>query len=128
MNGLKKDIEIIEVNSILFNELKDFHKQLMFTLNNLSQFLSLTLLLSLLLSLLSLSSSISFSTLYSFKNVRISKETKNWLLLFYSYKEECKVCKYFGHFLKKCSNILFHFKEIVSIVKRMVIKVMNVII
>jgi hypothetical protein len=93
-------------SKISYNELKSLHNLSMTTLNNMSQIIP---------SLPSTSSSsssttLSSSTIFSSRNVPISKTNHNWIIPYHPYKESCHVCKYFGHPLKTCPNIKAEFR------------------
>ena len=75
----------------------------MTTLNNMSKIISSS-------PSTSSSSSITPVTLYSSRNVKISKMNNNWLLSYHPYKESCRICKYFRHSLKYCPNIRSEFR------------------
>jgi hypothetical protein len=97
-----EEIEIINVgrDGISYNELKSLHNMSMVTLNNMSRVLP-----SPSSSSSSSSSTTTRLTLYSSRDVKISKANNNWLLPYYPFKEGCRVCRYFGHALRNCPNI-----------------------
>src|SRR5205809_181233 len=112
-----EEIEIIKVRKkgMSYGELKKLHKISKFTLKKISKVIS---------SLPSTSTSTSASTptptsttpniLYSSKNVKISKTNNNWLIPYLPFKESCRVCRYFGHSLKNCPNLLPEFRGLDS--------------
>ena len=89
-----KKFEIVKIGryGISYSELKEFHNISMSTLNNISKIISSP-------------SSPQPTSLYSSKDVKISKTNNNWLLPYNQYKENCKVCKYYGHSIKSCPNL-----------------------
>lgn len=97
-----EEIEIINVRreGISFRELKELHSLSMVTLSNISRVLPTTP-----------KTSITSQTIYSSKDVKVSKTNNNYLIPFYPFKEPCLICKYFGHGLKNCPNIKNEFRN-----------------
>jgi hypothetical protein len=100
-------LEIIEVKGISYDKLQSLHKKSTdissdqaVAIKNLS-----TVLLQQQQSLLRPSQPLSSS-----KDVIISKETFNWLLPFYPFKESCHACSYYGHSFKSCPNIISDYR------------------
>ena len=100
-NTMDDEIEIINVgrDGMSFNELKTLHNMSMMTLNNMSKALPPS-------SSSSSTTPTTRLTLYSSRNVKISKANNNWLIPYHPFKEGCRVCRYFEHFLRNCPNIL----------------------
>lgn len=94
-DACRGEFEIVKVGrcGISYCELKEFHNLSMSTLDSISKILS------------SSSPSPQPKSLYSSRDIKISKTNNNWLLPYNSFKDSCKVCKYFGHSIKSCPNL-----------------------
>lgn len=91
---------IIKREGISYNELKELHNLSMTTLTNMSRVLPT-----------STTSTQSPKTLYSSKDVKISKANNNFLIPYHPFKEPCYICKYFGHGMRTCPNIKKEFRS-----------------
>lgn len=92
-----EEIEIINIGreGMSYGELKRLHNISMVALNNMSK----------IIPSLPTSTPTTPITLFSSKDVKISKINNNWLIPYLPFKECCHICRYFGHSLKNCPNI-----------------------
>ena len=102
-----EEIEIINVSreGISFKELKKLHGLSMATLSNISKVLPTTLTPT-----STPTPTKTPQTIYSSKNVKISKTNNNYPIPFHPFNSPCLVCKYFGHGIKNCPNIIAEFR------------------
>src|SRR5581483_8254382 len=118
----EEEVEIVNIGreGISYSELKILHRLSMQILNNLSKILTTMTSSSLASSSSASSSSASSSsasltstttpTFFLSKDVKISIANKNFLIPFNCFKESCRVCNYYGHSFKNCSNIKEEFR------------------
>lgn len=97
-----EEIEIINVGreGISYKELKELHNFSMLTLANMSKVLPKTPTPTPTIP----------QTIYSSKDVKISKTNNNYLIPYHPFKDPCFICKYFGHGMRNCPNIKKEFR------------------
>lgn len=105
MNNEEIEVIVNREEGISYGELKRFLNLSMTTSNNLSKLIPSTSIPT-----SSSSSTTTIPTLFSSKNVKISKANKNNLVPFKTFKESCRACDYFGHSFKTCPNIKPEFR------------------
>ena len=106
-NDNNEEIEIINIRreEISYSELKKLYNLSMLTLTNMSKVLLTTLIPT------STPIPTTLQTIYSSKDVKISKMNNNYLIPYHPFKDPCFVCKYFGHGIRTCPNIKKEFRS-----------------
>jgi hypothetical protein len=87
-------------DKISYSELKELHNLSMLTLTNMSKVLPTT----------PTPTPTTPQTIYSSKDVKISKTNNNYLIPYHPFKDPCFICKYFGHGIRNCPNIKKEFR------------------
>jgi len=82
-------------DKISYSELKELHNLSMLTLTNMLKVLPTT----------PTPTPTTPQTIYSSKDVKISKMNNNYLIPYHPFKDPCFICKYFGHRIRNCPNI-----------------------
>ena len=103
MNNEEIEVIVNREEGISYGELKKLLNLSMATSNNLSRLIPLT-------SIPKSTTTTTTPTLFSSKNVKISKANKNYLVPFGIFKECCRTCGYFGHSFRACPNIRPEFR------------------
>jgi len=100
-NNDNEEIEIINIRreGISYSELKELHNLSMLTLANMSKVLPKTP-----------TPTTPPQTIYSSKDIKISKTNNNYLIPYHPFKKPCYICKYFGHEMRNCPNIKKEFR------------------
>lgn len=98
-NENNEELELVNVGriGISYSELKELHNLSMVTLSNMSKVLPQTIPRT-------------PQTMYSSKDVEISRSNNNFLVAYHPYKEPCHICRYFGHGMKNCPNVKPEFR------------------
>jgi hypothetical protein len=104
----EEEVVIIEdFEAVTYDNLKDLHNKSINIVNDQASALNN---LSHVLLHQSKTPSPTPLTLYSSKNIKISKSIGNWLVPYARFKEGCHCCGYFGHSFKVCPNIVPQFR------------------
>ena len=93
-----EEMEIVNVGreGISYSELKNLHNLSMLALANMLKHLP--------------TSTATPQTIYSSKDVKISKTNNNYLIPYQPFKDPCFICAYYGHGAKNCPNIKEEFR------------------
>lgn len=108
-NDNDEEIEIINIRreGISYSEFKELHNLSMLTLTNMSKVLPTTPTPT----PIPIPTPTNPQTIYSSKNVKISKTNNNYLIPYHPFKDPCFICKYFGHGIRNCPNIKKEFRD-----------------